>query len=281
MIEHTPKALDVWLTELHRKVKGRIAIALELKKGPVVYALQKYPFITVFPVYALSLARYRQAFSPSGAKDDPQDAEPALELMLRYPQKIKAIEPDNADIRLLQQLVEQRRQLVKNKRRFVNLIINTLKQYYPQPLEWFSHRGSLLLCELIIRWPSLQQLKRARRDTIRNFLNAKGGRAVVLTEQRVLSIDNAIPLTTDPSVIEANALMATALATQIKVVSEIIKTLTNESKRCLTHCLMRGCSNHFRAWGLVWAHECLLHLVITATGLIVLKKFKTTQVLHR
>ncbi|POE35440.1 IS110-like element ISEsa2 family transposase, partial [Pectobacterium odoriferum] len=224
VIEHTAEALDAWLTELHQKVKGRIAIALELKKGPVVYALQKYPFITVFPVHALSLARYRQAFSPSGAKDDPQDAELALELMLRYPQKIKAIEPDNADIRLLQQLVEQRRQLVEDKRRFVNRIINTLKQYYPQPLEWFSHRGSLLLCELIIRWPSLQQLKRARRDTIRNFLNAKGGRAMALTEQRVVSIDNAIPLTTDPSVIEANALMATALATQIKVVSEIIKT---------------------------------------------------------
>ncbi len=153
VIEHTAEALDAWLTELHQKVKGRIAIALELKKGPVVYALQKYPLITVFPVHALSLARYRQAFSPSGAKDDPQDAELALELMLRYPQKIKAIEPDNAYIRLLQQLVEQRRQLVEDKRRFVNRIINTLKQYYPQPLEWFSHRGSLLLCELIIRWP--------------------------------------------------------------------------------------------------------------------------------
>jgi hypothetical protein len=70
----------------------------------------------------------------------------------------------------------------------------------------------------------LQQLKRARRDTIRNFLNAKGGCAIALTGQRVANIDNAIPLTTDPSVIEANALMATALATQIKVVSEIIKT---------------------------------------------------------
>ncbi len=63
--------------------------------------------------------------------------------MLRYLQKIKAIEPDNADIRLLQQLVEQRRQLVEDKRRFVNRIINTLKQYYPQPLEWFS----VLCCE--------------------------------------------------------------------------------------------------------------------------------------
>lgn len=127
-------------------------------------------------------------------------------------------------IRLLQKLVEQRRQLVEEKRRFVNRLINTLKQYYPQPLEWFSHRGSLLLCELIMRWPSLQQLKRARHDTIRNFLNAKGGRAMALTEQRVTSIDNAIPLATEPSFMEANALMATALATQIKVVSEIIKT---------------------------------------------------------
>lgn len=151
VIEHTPEALDTWLTELHQKVKGRIAIALELKKGPVVYALQKYPFITVFPVHALSLARYRQAFSPSGAKDDLQDAELALELMLRYPQKVKAIEPDHADIRLLQQLVEQRRLLVEDKRRFVNRLINTLNQYYPQPLEWFSHRDSSLFCELIIR----------------------------------------------------------------------------------------------------------------------------------
>lgn len=114
--------------------------------------------------------------------------------------------------------------MVEDKRRFVNRPINTLKQYYPQPLGGFSHRGSLLLCELFIRWLSLQQLKRAQHDTIRKFLNAKGGRAMALTEQRVTSIDNAILLTTAPSLIEANALMATALTTQIKVVSEIIKT---------------------------------------------------------
>lgn len=47
---------------------------------------------------------------------------------------------------------------------------------------------------------------------------------MTLTELHVVSIDNAMPLTTDPSVIEANALMATVLATQIKVVSKIIKT---------------------------------------------------------
>ena len=85
VIKNTVEALDIWLTELHQKVKGRIAIALELKKSPAMYALQKYPFITVFLVHDLSLARYRQVFSPSGAKDDPQDAELALELMLHSP----------------------------------------------------------------------------------------------------------------------------------------------------------------------------------------------------
>ncbi|KIS42153.1 transposase IS116/IS110/IS902 family protein [Kosakonia radicincitans YD4] len=144
--------------------------------------------------------------------------------MLRYPQKIKAIEPDNADIWLLRQLVEQPRLLVEDKRRFVNRLINTLKQYFPQPLEWFSHRDSSLFCELIIRGPSLQQRKRARNDTVHHFMNAKGGPAVAYTEQRVASIVSAIPLTTDKSVIEANALMAAALASLIKLVGDFIRT---------------------------------------------------------
>lgn len=55
-------------------------------------------------------------------------------------------------------------------------------------------------------------------------MNARGGSAVAYTEQRVTSIANAIPLTTDKSVIEANALMATALASQIKLVGELIRT---------------------------------------------------------
>ncbi len=125
---------------------------------------------------------------------------------------------------MLQQLVEQRRQLVEDKRRFVNRLINTLKRYYPQPLEWFSHRDSTLFCDLITRWPSLQQLQRSRSDTVRRFMNAKGGPSVAHTEQRVASIANAISLTIHTSVIEANAPMATALASQIKRVNDIIRT---------------------------------------------------------
>ena len=223
VIDHSPESLDTWLKNLHKQVKGQLAVALELKKGPIVYALQKYPFVTVFPVHALSLARYRQAFWPSGAKDDPQDAELALELMLRYPKKVTPIEPSNSDIRLLQQLVEQRRQLVEDKRRFVNRLINTLKQYYPQPLEWFSHRGSALFCDLIIRWPNLQTLKRARTSTIRSFFETVRGRGAANVEKRIVSIEQAIPLTNDSCIIEANELMAVCLAKQIKLVVDNIQ----------------------------------------------------------
>jgi hypothetical protein len=104
---------------------------------------------------------------------------------------------------------------------------------------------------------------------------------MALTEQRVVSIDNAIPLTTDSSVIEANALMATALATQIKVVSEIIKTYDERIETLFDTLPDAGLFKSLPGMGPVWAHECLLHWVITATGLTALKKFKTTQVLHR
>jgi hypothetical protein len=35
---------------LHQRFGGPIALALELAKGPIVSALQKYDFFTLFPI---------------------------------------------------------------------------------------------------------------------------------------------------------------------------------------------------------------------------------------
>jgi hypothetical protein len=56
--DHQPEAIDAWARALHQRFGGRIAIALELTKGPVVYALQKYDFIVLFPIDASLLATY-------------------------------------------------------------------------------------------------------------------------------------------------------------------------------------------------------------------------------
>jgi Transposase len=116
VLKHSPEAIDTWVRELRRRFGVQpIAIALELDKGPLVYALQKYDDFVLFPINPTTLARYRQAFTPSGAKDDPTDAELALELLLRHPEALKGLKPQSAPMRSLLQLVHDRRRLVNDK----------------------------------------------------------------------------------------------------------------------------------------------------------------------
>src|SRR5919197_625262 len=71
-LEHTPEAIDAWVTTLRTRFNGQpIAVCLELDKGPLVSALRKYDFLVLFPINPLTLARYREAFTPSRAKDAP------------------------------------------------------------------------------------------------------------------------------------------------------------------------------------------------------------------
>lgn len=228
VIKHSANTINAWIIKLHKQYKGQIAVAVELSKGPIVYALQKFDFVTIHPVNPSMLAQYRKAFSPSGAKDDPTDAELALDLMLNYPKKIKALKMESEPVRKLTYLVEQRRKLVEDRRRFSNRLINTLKQYYPHLLDWFSHRGSGLFCDFITRWPNLQKVKRARPETLRKFFISHKDRSSAYTEQRIKSISEAEPLTLDKAVIDSHQLLAVALAKQMLVAVEAIKIFDSE-----------------------------------------------------
>src|SRR5262245_28616781 len=89
-LEHTPEAIDAWVTTLRTRFNGQpVAICLELNKGPLVSALRKYDFLVLFPINPLMLARYREAFTPSRAKDDPTDAVLQLELLLTHRDKLQ------------------------------------------------------------------------------------------------------------------------------------------------------------------------------------------------
>ncbi len=62
---HQVAAIEQWARSMQQRFGGRIAVALELTKGPIVYALQKYDFLVLFPINPSMLAKYRQAFKPS------------------------------------------------------------------------------------------------------------------------------------------------------------------------------------------------------------------------
>ena len=219
---HQVAAIDEWAHAMHQRFGGRIAVALELSKGPIVYALQKYDFFVLFPINPSMLAKYRQAFKPSRAKDDPTDAELALDLLLRHRERFQPLKPQSVPMRKLCILVEQRRRLVGDKTRYTNRLGNALKQYYPQALQWFEQRDTVVFCDFLSRWPTLIQVKRARKATLTTFFKAHNVRFERVIEARLCAIKSASPLTRDMAVITAYQLQAEALVEQLRVTLKAI-----------------------------------------------------------
>ena len=83
-LENSPEAVEAWAASLQRRFGGRpIAVILEQSRGALVYMLTKYPHLVLFPVHPATAARYRETFTPSGAKSDPSDTESLLDLLMR------------------------------------------------------------------------------------------------------------------------------------------------------------------------------------------------------
>ncbi len=75
VISCKPESLNDWALSLKKRYPGKqIAVSCELKKGPLIYALSRHSHITLFPVDPSTVAKYRKAFTASGAKNDPTDA---------------------------------------------------------------------------------------------------------------------------------------------------------------------------------------------------------------
>ena len=224
-VAHQPQAIEQWAHAMFERFGGPIAIALELSKGALVYALQKYDFFVLFPINPVMLAKYRQAFVPSQAKDDPTDAELALELLTRHPERFNPLQPQSANMRRLAYLVEQRRVIVTDRVRFTNRIGNALKQYYPQVLEWFDHYDTVVFCEFLTRWPTLKQVQRARASTLERFFWQHHVHRPALIESRIHAIKEAKALTNDDVVIDVYALQVLGLVEQIQATLGALKRL--------------------------------------------------------
>jgi hypothetical protein len=206
-------------------------VCLELSQGPLVSALLEHDFFVIFPVQPATLARYRGAFVTSGAKDDPTDAEFALELLLRHREKLAQLEPESVAMRSLRRLVEARRALVEDRVRITNRITAALKEYFPQVLTWFRDKETTVFADFIERWPTLERLQRARTETVEAFFRGHNVRYQSTIDRRVRAIQTEQPLTTDPAVIEPMTLLVGSLLLQLRATSEAVARFDDEIAR--------------------------------------------------
>ena len=236
-LEYSPEEINAWVQTLRTRFNGQpVAVCLELTKGPIVSALRTYDFLVLFPVNPLTVAKYREAFTPSRAKDDPTDAELQLELLLTHPDKLHPLTPQSATMRALTQLVEHRRRVVNDKVRITNRLTSTLKNYFPHVLQWFQDKDTPIFCDFLTRWPTLKAVQLARRSTLERFFWDHHVRSPEVIGRRLQAIRAARPLTTDEGGIAPHVLLVQALVAQLRVTLQAITAFdTAIAQRAQSH----------------------------------------------
>jgi hypothetical protein len=237
IVRHSSEDIDKWAIALTARFPGqRLAVCLEQSRGPLIFALMKYDFLVLYPINPSTLSSYRKSFSPSGAKDDPADADFLAEIVSTHRGGLRAWQPDDEQTRSLQYLVEHRRKLIGERARLSNRLAALLKSYFPQVLEWFPDLRTILVCDSLTRWPTLSALKRAQRKSLEKFFRQHNSNRQEAVERRVRSTKESLPLVTDRAVVKSSALMAAAYATQMKVMIEAIKEFDREIEQlCASH----------------------------------------------
>ena len=222
-LRNTPEAIDSWVAELlARFPEGLVALCLEQSRGGLVFQLGKYARLVLFPVHPATIASFRQAFYPSGAKDDPGDTALLLELLTKHRPHLRRLEPDTAETRLLGMLVELRRRLVDERTRQSNRLTAWLKMYFPQPLQWIDNIDAPMGCDFLERWPTLQQLQRAKPETVERFFREHNSRSETRIQERTAAIRSAVAAVEDTALLEAGAAATASLVALLKTLNDSI-----------------------------------------------------------
>jgi hypothetical protein len=222
-LEHRPEAMNAWVQTLRTRFHGQpVAVCLALNKGPIVSALRNDDCLVLFPVHPLTVATYRDALTPSRAKDAPTDAALQVEILLTHRDTLTPLSPQSPTMRALAQLVAHRRRLVGDNVRLTHRLTRALKNSFPHVLWWFQDKDTAIFGDVLSRWPTLTAAQLARRTTLERFFRAHHVRSADVITTRIEAITSAVALTTDAGVITPNALLVHALVAQRRVTLQVI-----------------------------------------------------------
>lgn len=229
VLKQEPQAIAAWAAGLREQFGGRpVAICLEQSRGALIYALMSYEFLVLCPVNPAQLAAYRKALHPSGAKDDPTDAQLLAGFVREHGDQIRVWQPDDEITRGLRLLCEQRRAWVQERVAQENRLRQRLKETYPVVLQLLA--GDLYSdynLAFLAKFPTLKELQRSSPRQLAKWLRPPRRRSddlprEQLQQTQIATIRQAVPLTTDRAVIEHARLVICHVVAQIQSLNRAI-----------------------------------------------------------
>jgi transposase len=218
-IEATPEALHAWLEQLGQTHEGKpVALAVEAGRNSLLHALLEYPWLTIYPVHPATSARFRTAFTPSGAKDDGPDAVVILTLLRMHRAQLQPLVMDTVATRELAALVAARRGAVDQRTCTSNQLSSVLKGYFPQALLLSGDDLTKpMALAFLRRFPELTAVQKVRPTTLSAFYREHNARSAERIAERLALAARAKPLIKDRAVIEP-ALLEVAMLVDLLAV---------------------------------------------------------------
>ena len=202
---------------------GQVAVAIETPHGPIVEALMDRG-VAVFAINPKQLDRFRDRFSPAGAKDDRRDAL-VLASSLRTDRhcfrRVEALDPVVVELREWSRMAEE---LKQERVRLTNRVRQQLWRYYPQMLDLTEDVGADWLLALWSKAPTPADAMRLTETKIAKVLAAHRIRRI--TAHDALAILRRPALTVAPGTADAARAHITAVAERLNLVNRQIKTVT-------------------------------------------------------
>jgi len=224
-LEQKPEVIGPWVAKLRERFGGRrVAVAVEQSRGALIHALLSYDFLVIYPLHPATVARFREAFKSSGAKNDPLDTDQILQILTKHLDQLKALKADTEETRLLARLVEDRRKAVNLRTSHVQALTAALKEYFPQAIELLNENlTSRLACDFLIKWPSFEAFQQAKPSTIKRFYYGHNIRSPEVIEKVLGLATTANALTTDSAIVESGSRLSQMYAQMIQTLNPLIE----------------------------------------------------------
>jgi transposase len=174
----------------------------------------------VFSINPKQLDRFRDRFSPAGAKDDSRDAEVLGSGLRTDPHCFRPLAPLDPVVVELREWSRIAEDLTKERGRLANRFRQQLWRYYPQMLELSDDIAVGWLLELWALLPTPDKARRAREATVARLL--KHHRVRRLDAGQVLATLRRPAITVAAGTVEAATAHIKVLAKQLELVNRQI-----------------------------------------------------------
>jgi len=210
-------ALADWALAASGVRPEEIWVAIEVPHGPVVESLIERGS-RVFSINPKQADRFRDRFSPAGAKDDSRDAEVLADALRTDPRAFREIRPTPALIVELREWSRMHDELVAEHGRAASQLREQLWRYYPQALELAGRdAGADWFLELLTLAPTPEKAQRLRKDAVQRLIRRHRLRRI--DAAGVIDTLRAQPLTVAPGAVEAASAHVGLLAGRLGLIN--------------------------------------------------------------